>query len=337
MDYNIIWFILIVVLFIGYVILDGFDFGVGMIHYKGETDKQRRINLNAIGPVWDGNEVWLITAGGALFAAFPHVYATVFSGFYMAFMLFLLFVIGRASAIEFRSKVESKKWRSIWDFIFHISSYLIVILLGVALGNIIIGVPIAADMEFAGSFVGLLNPYSIFLGLTAVLLLRMHGNIFMSLKTDGDYQKVFSSKIIISEVYFIIFLIILTVWTLVEYPHMTENFSNPVCYIVPLLMLLSIIYIPIGVKKGSYFKAFIASSFIILANISLAAIGMFPNLVLSNPNPENSLNIYNAASSQQTLENMFIIACIGIPLVLIYSVVVYRFFRGKVEIDEHSY
>jgi cytochrome bd ubiquinol oxidase subunit II len=337
MDYNIIWFILIVVLFIGYIILDGFDFGVGMLHYKAKTDKQRRINLNAIGPVWDGNEVWLITAGGALFAAFPHVYATVFSGFYIAFMLFLLVIIGRASAIEFRSKVESKKWRSVWDFIFHVSSYLIVLLLGVAFGNLIIGVPIAADMEYAGTFLGLLNPFSIFLALTAILLLRMHGNIFMALKTDGDYQNEFTSKIVMSEIYFVIFYIILTIWTLVGYPHMTENFSNPIWYIFPLLVLLCMIYIPIAVKKATYFKAFIASSLIILSNISLAAIGLFPNFVYSSPNPENSLTIYNASSSQQTLENMFIIACIGVPLVLIYSIVVYRFFSGKVELDEHSY
>jgi len=337
MDYNIIWFILIVVLFAGYVILDGFDFGVGMIHYKGKTDLQRRININAIGPVWDGNEVWLITAGGALFAAFPHVYATIFSGFYIAFMLFLLVVIARASAIEFRSKVESPKWRNIWDFIFHLSSYLIALLLGVALGNIIIGVPVAPDMEFAGTFLGLLNPYSVFLGLTAILLLRMHGNIFLTLKTDGEYQQQFISKIIMSEIYFVIFYVILTIWTLIGYPHMTANFSNPIWYIFPLLVLLAIIYIPIAVKNGAYFKAFISSSLIVLSNISLAGVGIFPNLVLSSPNPENSLTIYNAASSQQTLENMFIIACIGVPLVLIYSVVVYRFFRGKVEIDEHSY
>lgn len=337
MDYNVIWFILIVVLFTGYVILDGFDFGVGMIHFKGENDKQRRINLNAIGPVWDGNEVWLITAGGALFAAFPHVYATVFSGFYIAFMLFLLMLIGRAAAIEFRSKVESDSWRKIWDYIFHISSYFIALLLGVALGNLVIGVPIADDMEFAGSFLGLLNPYSVFLGLTAVLLLRMHGNIFMSLKTEGDYQKKFTSKIFISEIYFLIFYIILTIWTLLGYPHMVENFSNPVWFIFPLLVLLSLIYIPMAVKKEKYFKAFLASSLIILSNICLFAVGLFPKIVLSNPIPENSLTIYNAASSQQTLKNMFIIACIGVPLVLTYSIVVYRFFRGKVEIDEHSY
>ena len=265
MDYNIVWFILIVVLFVGYVVLDGFDLGVGMIHFSAKTDGERRIMLNSIGPLWDGNEVWLITAGGALFAAFPHVYATIFSGFYIAFMLFLTVLIGRAVSIEFRSKVESESWRKVWDVIFNVSSYLIVILLGVSLGNIVSGMPIAEDKEFAGTFFGLLHPFAIFLGLTAVVLLRMHGKIYIAIKSEGDLQKRAVSKINRSLIVFIVMYVLLTIWALIAYPHLLVNYSNPIWFIFPLILILSVVMIPMMIKKEKYFRAFIFSSLIIVA------------------------------------------------------------------------
>ncbi len=338
MDFQIVWFVLLTVLFLGYVVLDGFDLGVGMLHLGAKTENERRISLNSIGPVWDANEVWLITAGGALFAAFPDVYATVFSGFYIAFILFLLFIIGRAVSIEFRSKIEGESWKKFWDFIFNLSSYFIVILLGVALGNIVSGVPIAENKEFAGSFVGLLHPYAIFLALTAVLLMRMHGRLYLLNKTEGDYRERLKGRLNLSWILFLIFVAILTVWTISAYPHMTENmFVYPVWFVAPALLLLFIILIPILAKKEKFFGAFLSSSLVIAMMIIITAIGIYPNLVYSSSAPENSLTVFNASSSELTLYTMFIIACIGVPLMLIYKFIVYTAFRGKVKLDSTSY
>ncbi|MCL5991975.1 MAG: cytochrome d ubiquinol oxidase subunit II [Bacteroidetes bacterium] len=338
MELNVIWFVLLTVLFCGYVVLDGFDLGVGMIHLGLKSDLERRTSLNAIGPVWDANEVWLITAGGALFAAFPDVYATVFSGFYTAFMLFLLVIIGRAISIEFRGKVESDKWKKTWDFIFCLSSYLIVLLLGVSLGNIITGIPVYQDKEFAGTFFTLLNPYAVMTGITAVLLIRMHGKIFLAVKTEGEIQQRIAKGINSSLILFIIAYIFHGAWTIILYPGVTKNFvAFPVWFILPAFIILSIIVIPGFINSRLYFRAFIASSAILAFCIAIAAIDIYPNLVISNPNPENSLTIFNASSSQKTLFTMLIIACIGLPLMFIYKIFVYRIFRGKVKIDNMSY
>ncbi len=338
MELNVIWFVLLTVLFCGYVVLDGFDLGVGMIHLGLKSDLERRTSLNAIGPVWDANEVWLITAGGALFAAFPDVYATVFSGFYTAFMLFLLVIIGRAISIEFRGKVESDKWKKTWDFIFCLSSYLIVLLLGVSLGNIITGIPVYQDKEFAGTFFTLLNPYAVMTGITAVLLIRMHGKIFLAVKTEGEIQQRIAKGINSSLILFIIAYIFHGAWTIILYPGVTKNFvAFPVWFILPAFIILSIIVIPGFINSRLYFRAFIASSAILAFCIAIAAIDIYPNLVISNPNPENSLTIFNASSTQKTLFTMLIIACIGLPLMFIYKIFVYRIFRGKVKIDNMSY
>ncbi|OGU40277.1 MAG: cytochrome d ubiquinol oxidase subunit II [Ignavibacteria bacterium GWB2_35_12] len=338
MELNIIWFVLLTVLFGGYVVLDGFDLGVGMIHLGLKSDLERRTSLNAIGPVWDANEVWLITAGGALFAAFPDVYATVFSGFYTAFMLFLLVIIGRAISIEFRGKVESDKWKKTWDFIFCLSSYLIVLLLGVSLGNIITGIPIYQDKEYAGTFFTLLNPYAVMTGITAVLLIRMHGKIFLAVKTEGEIQQRVAKGINSSLILFVIAYIFHGAWTIILYPGVIKNFvAFPVWFILPAFIILSIIVIPGFINSQLYFRAFVASCTIIAFCIAIAAIDIYPNLVISNPNPENSLTIFNASSSQKTLMTMLIIACIGLPLMFIYKIFVYRIFRGKVKLDNMSY
>jgi len=341
MELNIIWFILLIVLFSGYVVLDGFDLGVGMLHFKAKTDDERRILLNSIGPVWDGNEVWLITAGGALFAAFPNVYATVFSGFYTAFMLFLLVLIGRAVSIEFRSKVENPKWRITWDVVFHISSYLIAILLGVTLGNLIAGVPITTIdgvKEFDGSFLGLLNPYSIFLGCTAAIALRFHGSLYLLMKTSGELKERIEKRVKFLMILFIMFLALLTIWTWFANSHHTENFLyNPIWFIFPLLIIISFILIPKFLNKQKYFTGFVFSSLILVSCIVITEIGLYPNLLYSNTNPLNSLNIFEDASSQKTLMVMLIIALIGVPLMLIYKFFVYRIFKGKVQIDSNSY
>ncbi len=185
-DLPVLWFLLVGVLLIGYSILDGFDLGAGMLLLRAKKDQDRRMILNAIGPVWDGNEVWLLTGGGALFAAFPDVYATVFSGFYLPLMLLLVALIFRAVAIEFRSKEESPKWRSSWDWSFAIASHLIPVLMGVALGNMVVGIPIGADREYMGGFFNLLNPYALIVGITTLALFQMQGSLYLLMKLEGD-------------------------------------------------------------------------------------------------------------------------------------------------------
>ena len=338
MDLNIIWFILVGVLLTGYAILDGFDLGVGALHLLTKSDSDRRILINSIGPVWDGNEVWLVTAGGALFAAFPDVYATVFSGFYTAFILLLFVLIFRAVAIEFRSKHQSKRWRSAWDISFGISSIVIALLMGVALGNIITGIPISPNKEFAGNFLSLLSPYTVLVGITSVSLFMMHGAIYLVMKTEGELQQKVRTWVNNTIIFFVICFVTTTMATLIYYPNMVAHFKDyPVFFIVAIINMLAIANIPREIQHGKEFKAFLSSSASIALLMLLFAIGIFPNLVLSNPNPENSLNIYNAASSTRTLTIMLIMAIIGIPFVLAYTVIIHKIFKGKVKLDETSY
>lgn len=337
-DLNITWFILIGVLLGGYAILDGFDLGVGAIYLLVKGDENRRLVLNSIGPVWDGNEVWLVTGGGALFAAFPHVYATVFSGFYTAFMILLFVLIFRAVAIEFRSKQPMAWWRKMWDWAFSLSSIFIAFLMGVALGNIVTGIPLGADKEFAGSFWSLINPYTIMVGITTVALFMMHGTIYASMKTEGELQHTIKGWINNTIIFFVICYVTITNATLIYYPNMTNHFMDyPVLFGVAILNMLAIANIPREIHHNREFRAFLSSAAAIISLMMLFAIGIFPNLVLSNPNPEWSLTIYNAASSQKTLTVMLIMAILGIPFVLAYTISIYWVFRGKVKLEATSY
>lgn len=338
MDLNTLWFILVGVLFSGYAILDGFDLGVGILHLLARNDSERRVNLNAIGPVWDGNEVWLVTGGGALFAAFPDVYATAFSGFYVAFMLLLFGLIFRAVAIDFRSKVENKTWRRLWDWGFSMGSLLSSFIIGVAMGNIAWGVPLDSHGEFAGSFLGMLHPYAILMGLTTVALFAMHGSIYLAMKTEGSYQQHIRDRINPTIIAFIIGYAIFTIATLLYVPTITEAFrSNPSFFGIIVLTILAIANIPREITRQRDSRAFISSCAAMLLMMSLFGIGMFPNMIHSNPHPEHSLDIYNASSSQGTLKIMSIIALLGMPIVIAYTVSIYWIFRGKVKLDEHSY
>jgi cytochrome d ubiquinol oxidase subunit II len=337
-DLNTTWFVLIGILLTGYAILDGFDLGVGALHLLVKGDNERRIMINSIGPVWDGNEVWLVTGGGALFAAFPHVYATVFSGFYTALILLLFGLIFRAIAIEFRSKRPLQWWRQMWDYAFSISSILIALLMGVALGNIIAGIPLDAEKEFTGDFLSLINPYSFLVGITTVALFMMHGSIYVVMKTDGELQKKVRGWINNTIIFFVICYVTTTMYTLIYHPNMVQHFKDePWLFIVAILNMLAVANIPREIFYGRYFRAFLSSCASIVALLALFAIGLFPNIVLSNPSPEYSLTIYNAASSQKTLNTMLIIAIIGVPFVLAYTISIYWIFRGKVKIDVMSY
>ena len=333
-----VWFILIGVLFTGYAMLDGFDLGVGALHLFTKTDEERRVMLNAIGPVWDGNEVWLVTGGGALFAAFPDVYATVFSGFYLAFVLLLVALIFRAVAIEFRSKRPMRWWRQMWDVGFSAGSILSSLLIGIAMGNIAWGVPLDTRGEFAGDFWSLLRPYPLLLGVTTVALFMMHGAIYGLIKTAGALHDRLRGWINQCIIFFIICYAITTMATLLYVPHMAARVrANPWLFSIALLNMVAIANIPREIHRGRDWQAFLSSCVAMVALMGLFGLEMYPNLVLSNPSPANSLSIHTAASSTKTLGIMLVIALSGLPLVLAYTVSIYWIFRGKVKLDRMSY
>ena len=337
---NIIWYILIFALFAGYAVLDGFDLGVGTIHlFAGRTDVERRLVLNSIGPVWDGNEVWLVVGGGALFAAFPYVYATVFSGFYLALMLLLLALVFRAVAIEFRSKRPEYWWRQAWDIAFSLASLLVALLLGTALGNIIYGIPLDADGNYSGSFFDLLNPFSLLTGVATVALFAMHGAIYLVLRTDDDLREHIRHIANRCMGCFVIMYMLVTMATLMFVPRMGDHMKHrPWLLVAPLLTLLAIANVPRQMThKHHYGYAFISSCCAVIGLMALVAIGMFPDLVVSSSSAHESLTAFNASSTSGTLKIMLIIALIGMPLVSSYTVAVYWLFRGKTRLGTMSY
>ena len=341
LDLNTVWFILVGILFTGYAMLDGFDLGIGALHLFTKDDMERRILINSIGPVWDGNEVWLVTGGGALFAAFPNVYATVFSGFYLAFVLLLVALIFRAVAIEFRSKQPMRWWRQMWDVGFSVGSILSALLIGVAMGNIAWGVPIGPNGEFAGTFLGLLKPYPLLLGVTTVALFMMHGAIYGLMKTEGALHEKLRSWAMNSIIFFVICAAITTMATLLYVPHMAERVrENPWLFSLALVNMLAIANIPREFYHGRDWLAFLSSCVTMITLMALFGLDQYPYMVYSpyNPGgPDYSLTVYNAASSPETLKIMLIIACIGVPLVLAYTTCIYWIFRGKVKMDRMSY
>jgi cytochrome d ubiquinol oxidase subunit II len=339
MDLHIIWFLLLAALLAGYAILDGFDLGVGILHPLARTDKERRLFINAIGPIWDGNEVWLITFGGALFAAFPNAYASIFSGFYLAFMLLLFALIFRGISIEFRSKMQSPRWRRAWDTGFFVSSLTAALLFGIAVGNGMFGIPLDESGNYIGSFLGLLHPYAILCGLVTVALFAMHGSIYLFLKLpNGEARDRVRSWMWHTWGVFLVLYMLGTMYTLVSIPRATANFAHfPWAVAAVVLSVLAIADIPRAVHQNRPAEAFAASALTILCLVGLFSLALYPNLVTATNQPAHSLTIYNSASSPQTLWTMLIIALIGLPFVLTYTLAIYWTFRGKVELNEHSY
>ena len=337
-DYQTWWFLVVGGVFTGYAILDGFDLGAGALHLFFKKEMSRRIALNAIGPVWDGNEVWLVIGGGALFAGFPIVYATVFSAMYIPFMLFLLFLIFRAISIEFRSKEPMIWWRKLWDISYSVSSIMLAFLLGVVLGNVLQGMPIDSDLEFQGNWLIFLNPYAILIGLTTLFLFAMHGGIYLTMKTEG---RLYAKLTILVKRAMILFLVsfgIVTLYTLVFIPHLSDRFrENPVLFIVPILAFLSLANIPRLVSKRSYRNAFLFSALTMSLLLITVVIELYPNIILSTIDEANNITVYNAAASEKSLGIMLLFAAVGTPLVATYTAFVFWTFRGKVEIDESSY
>ena len=328
MDLTIIWFVLITVLFIGFFFLEGFDYGVGiLLPFIAKTDQERRIIINTIGPVWDGNEVWMITAGGALFAAFPHVYATMFSTFYLALFLMLLALIMRGVAFEFRSKDENKSWRSFWDWMIFFGSAVPALLWGVAVTNLIQGLAINEKMIYTGTFFDLLTPYTIVGGLTFVLVFSFHGAVFLMLRVEAAKTiaalRQMAQKIGIPAALVFVLCMILTYTN-------TSLFSSTLAAI-SLCAAATVFLASYGcVFTEKYIPAFVLSSLSIVFTTIAFFAGLFPRLMVSSLNPDWSLTIYNASSSQYTLGIMTVAALVLVPIVLIYQGWTYWIFRKRV-------
>jgi len=334
-----LWYAVIGLSVLFYTVLDGFDLGVGILHLFARNDIQRRTFLNAIGPVWDGNEVWLVVVMGGLFAGFPNVYATIFSGFYTLLMFLIAGLMFRAVAIEFRSKQESKTWRKIWDTVFCVASTLVAFVLGVLIGNMVQGIPLNVEQNYVGDFFGLLSPYPVLVGFTTIALFAMHGATYLHLKTEGETRDVLQKWIWPAIGVFIIWYIITTIATLIYMPHMISNLNNyPYLFVFPILSLCAILNIPYQIQKGNDGWAFISSATSIGLFLILYGLGTFPVLVPSTIEPElHSLTIFNACSSPKTLKILLLVVAIGVPLVLAYGWWVYHIFRGKVKLDHTSY
>ena len=337
--FHFIWYLVIGVSVVFYTVLDGFDLGVGCLHLFTKNDKERRVMLNAIGPVWDGNEVWLVIIFGALFVGFSPVYATICSAFYTLMMILMAGLMIRAVAIEFRSKQESPRWRRIWDGLFSIASYVIAFSIGVMMGNLIAGIPLDQTGDFVGSFSDFFTPYTVLVGITGVAVFMMHGTVYMLMKTEGEMhdrvRRWLGPKIGI----FVICYIATTLFTLFSMPHMLHTMKQtPWLFMVALVAMLMIANVPYCAYRGNDGWAFLSSSLSIGLLFVLFGIGTYPNLVRSSLNPEQfSLNLFNSAASMPTMKVVLTVAVIGVPLVLAYGWWIYHIFRGKVTIDETSY
>jgi len=309
------------------------------LHLLSRTDHQRRIFLNAIGPVWDGNEVWLVIVIGGLFAGFPNVYATIFSGFYSPLMFLIAGLMFRAVAIEFRSKRESPKWRSLWDVVFAFASILVGLVIGMLLGHMIRGIPLDAEQNYIGTFSDFFHPYAILVGITSVALFAMHGATYLTMKTEGDTHEIVRRWITPAINVFLFWYVITTIATFIYMPHMMMRFKEyPILMVLPLLSFLAILNIPYQVRKRNDGWAFISSSLSIVLLLVLYGVGTFPMIIPSTIDyAQNSLTIFNASASQKTLGILMTVVVIGVPLVLAYGFWIYRIFRGKVRLEKTSY
>ena len=330
MDLNTLWFILVTVLFTGFFVLEGFDYGVGiLLPFLSKKDEERRAMINTIGPVWNANEVWMVVAGGAMFAAFPHVYATLFSGFYLALVLILVGLILRGVGIEFRSKKADAGWRQMYDWMIFIGSLLPALLWGVAVANLMRGIAIEQDMNYYGGLFPLLNPYSIFGGLVFVSIFVMHGTNYLVRKTTGNLMKRVKNAAfkywLIATVIAAVFL----VWTFLSTDILTKPQINgliPAIFAVIVLLLTGLF-----IKTGSTGWAFVTGALTIVFVTVMVFVGLFPRILISTLNPDWSLTVYNAASGSYTLRVMTIVAAIFLPIVLTYQIWSYHLFRKRVE------
>jgi cytochrome d ubiquinol oxidase subunit II len=329
MDLNTLWFLLIGVLFTGFFVLEGFDYGVGiLLPFLGKTDGERRRIINTIGPVWDGNEVWILTGGGAIFAAFPHWYATLFSGFYLALFLMLVALIVRGVGFEFRSKDSHPAWRTTWDWMIFFGSAVPALLWGVALANLLKGTPIDATKTFTGGFFDLLSPYTLLAGLATFALFVTHGAIFLNLKSTDPIRSraVRATKRVgpVATVLLLLFAAGTYVWTDV-YARLGVDPG-----LVPLLALGALVSAGALIHREKMGWAFAMTTLTILFTVATLFVCLYPRVMVSSLNPEWSLTIHNAASTPYTLKIMSIVAVVFVPIVLAYQAWTYWVFRHRI-------
>ncbi len=336
MDLVTIWFILIAVLWVGYFILDGFDQGVGvLLPFLGRDDLRRRVMINTIGPVWDGNEVWLLVAGGATFAAFPLWYATMFSGYYLALFVILIALIVRGVAFEYRGKRDSVRWRANWDRAIFVGSALPALLFGVAFGNVVGGSPIspiettlptgtANDLNYTGTFFDLLNPFALLLGVMTLLVFTTHGAIFLALKTRGEMHEAARGAAIKVGLAAAVVAVAALLWA--------QAFSGRVAITLPMVLVAAVAFLGalamIWRRRDGW--AFILSSITIALDVASLFVGMFPNVMVSSLDAAYNLTVYNSSSQEYTLTIMTWVAVIMTPIVLIYQGWTYWVFRKRI-------
>lgn len=338
---QVIWFALIGVLFAGYAVFDGFDLGVGTLYpFLGKSEGDKAVMRTSIGPVWDGNEMWLLTAGGALFASFPPVYATVFSGFYLALMLVLFALIFRAVSLDFRS--HDPEWARVWDWSFFVGSALPALLFGVAVGNIALGVPLTKGGEFAGNFFTLLgfwnggfNPLPLTVGVLGLSMFLLQGASWISVKAESDLQKRAASMRSLLAWVFAALVIVATVVTALFAPAAFANvIGSPAGWLFVALLVGSLVWGRLAANSGKDMPAWYAVSLSAVSLTGVWAATIFPKMVPSLGDAQGvatqSLTVLNSSSSPYTLAVMLIIAIIGVPLVLFYTYLIYKTFAGKV-------
>ncbi len=320
-----LWFVLIAVLWIGFFFLEGFDFGVGiLLPFIGKDDTDRRVMINTIGPTWDGNEVWLLTAGGAMFAAFPEWYATMFSGFFLAFFLLLVALIVRGVAFEYRSKNPTAAWRTMWDGAIFIGSAVPALLFGVTFGNLVRGMEIDAAGEYVGGFWALLNPYALAMGVASLVLFTLHGALFLSMKAKGDvYDRAVSVAKPLSVAATAVMAVAM-IWSYVQADGGTVPGLLPVAAIGLLGVVIWLVY------SKLFSWAFVFTGLTIVTAVAAIFIGMYPNVMTSTIDPSYSLTVFNASSTTMTLQIMSVVALIFVPIVLCYQAWSYWVFRKRV-------
>jgi cytochrome d ubiquinol oxidase subunit II len=336
MAFQITWFILWGVLWAVYFMLDGFDFGVGILYpFLARNEGEKRAVRRAIGPVWDGNEVWLITAGGATFAAFPAAYASMFSYLYSALLIILFALIFRGVALEFRAKEESSSWRKGWDTAFFLGSLVPALLFGVAFGNIFRGLPVDAQ-GYHGTLLSLLNPYALWTGLFFVLMFLVHGALWLALKTDGDLGTRALRFVQAGWPFLLVSAVVFLGWTVLS-TRLEDNYlKRPYWLVVPFLAVASLLLIKVAATRKRIGGAFFASCTMIVLVTFTGIIGLFPNLIPSRLDPAYGLTAFNASSSPYTLKIMTIVVLVFVPVVVGYQVWIYLIFRKKISSAEDA-
>lgn len=330
---NEAWFILIAVLFVGFFILEGYDFGVGIVgRFLGKTDYEKRVYINTIGPFWDANEVWLITAGGAMFAAFPHWYATMFSGFYIPLVFMLLALILRGVSFEFRNQIENPRWRNTWDWALWFGSFLPPLLWGVVLGNFMTGMQINEEKELVGSFLQFLHPFALLGGVMFVLLTMTHGLQFITIRTKGDLQE--RARRLGKRIAPFTIIVLLAFAVIGYFVSDVFTYHGQWFVIVPILAWISLVVSAVLNTKASDKLAFTFTSISIgLLTLSIF-MGMFPRVMISNISDAYSLTVFSAASGTYTLRLMMIVTVILLPVVLAYTAWTYYIFRKRLTTDD---